>query len=417
MNKTAKFKNQKNVWWLGITSFFTDISSEMIFPVMPFFLKNILDAPFAVIGLIDGAADAASSILKYVSGWISDKFEKRKTLTLIGYSISAISKLFFWLATSWVMVLVFRILDRIGKGIRTSSRDALIAESISETERGKYFGLHRTMDTAGAVIGVLIAGLILYWFSKLDALGNVFNYDKVIRLILFLSFIPALIGVIVLSIFVKDIVKKFSASKQKLFNFYGFSSKFYLGIFILGLFSFGNISYSFFLLKAQNIGLAIFLVPLAYLIYNLAYALFSFPAGKLSDKIGRIKILIISFFVFGITLIGFAIVKNNFFIFPLFILYGAFIGINDAVIKAFISDISDQSRLGESFGFYYMLTGFLTFIGNLIFGVLWDKAGNQTPFIWASIFVFISTVLLGYFFKSHSQIRQVYGAETFKGYR
>lgn len=399
-------KLQKNVVWLGITSFFTDVSSEMIFPILPIFLKTILGAPYSIIGAIDGIAELISSIMKYFSGVMSDVYQKRKNLTLVGYSFSAISKLFFFLANSWITVFIFRILDRIGKGIRTSPRDALITESVNENERGKYFGLHRAMDSAGAVLGVLIAVLILYFLTGKDSAFSNASLEKIIRIILFISFIPALIGVIFLFGFAKDVVKTSKSKAYKIFNFKGFSSKFYLAVLILSLFSLSNISYSFFILRSQNDSVSIFLLPLLYLVYNIFYGISSYPAGKLSDKIGRIKLLTYSLIFYSLILLGFGYFQGLIYLWILFALYGIFIGISDGVSKAFIADLMDVNRKSESFGLYYVATGVCVLFGNVMMGILWDKLGANFAFILPALFAVLSGILLAVFFRDHIRIQQ-----------
>lgn len=413
-------KNKKNVIFLGWTSFFTDISSEMIFPVLPIFLKNILNAPFFLIGLIDGVAEFVSAILKYLSGIISDAIQKRKLLAAIGYGLSALSKFFFFLAGSWVFVLVLRIMDRVGKGIRTTPRDALISESVSDKEKGRYFGLHRAMDSAGAFFGVILNILILY------LLQTKFSWDleTAVRGIFLVSFIPALIGVILLLIFVKDVksdknseIVKNKKSYRFLFNLKGFSRNYYLAIITLGILSLGNISYSFFILKGEDIVGAVFILPIFYLIYNLFYALTSYPAGKFSDKLGRIKTLIFGFFILFIALISAAFVDNAWLIWGVFILFGTSVGITDSVTKAFISDLIKKERGGEAFGLYYGVSGVCSLIGNFLVGFLWDKVDSFIAFLVPAGFILIGILMLAIFFKSHQFTPQTYGPESFKGYR
>ncbi len=411
-------RNRKNVIWLGWTSFFTDISSEMIFPVLPIFLKSIVGAPFFIIGFIDGLAEFISSFLKYLSGLISDVIQKRKILAVIGYSFSAISKLFLALANSWFLVLILRSLDRLGKGIRTTPRDALIAESVPQEQKGKYFGLHRAMDSAGAFLGVGLAILILYFLTNQLA----WDLKSSIRIIFILAFVPALIGVILLLIFVKDVKRPkidFSENKPKkhLFNFSRFSYRYYLGVLVLGILSLGNVSYSFFLLKSQEAGIELFLIPVFYLIYNLFYALTSYPAGKISDKIGRVKSLAFGFFVFLLALLGAGFMDNIFLIGSVFILFGFSVGITDAVSKAFVSDLVKKEAKAESFGLYYGTSGICTLIGNSLTGFLWDTFNSKIAFLVPSLFILIGILMLLFFFSGHSQRAQEYGLEAFKGYR
>ena len=387
MNSNIKTQNKKNVIYLGLTSLFVDISSEMIFTVMPIFLKNVLGASYAIVGFIDGISEITANILKYVSGEISDFIQKRKLLTIIGYSFSAISKIFFALANSWPFVLVFRVFDRVGKGIRTSPRDALIKESVPAEETGKWFGFHRSMDTAGAFIGVFLSIVILYYLTNFQH----FNLEKTIRTILFFSVIPAFIGIIFLFL-VKEPKSTELTTKKNLFEFKSFSKNYYLLILIFSLFSLGNISYSFYLLKAQTLIQSIYFLPILYLIYNLFYMLSSYPAGKLSDKIGREKVLIFGFLLLFFVLLFMAYLNSLILLFPIFAFLGITAGIYDGTSKAFISDLIKKEVSGGAFGFYYMITGICTLIGNSLFGFIWDRIGNQVSFLISAIIILIATL-------------------------
>ena len=412
-------KDKKNVFLLGVTSFFTDVSSEMIFAVLPIFLRNVLGAPFAVIGLIEGLAEGVSSFLKYFSGWASDFMKKRKALAFLGYSFSTASKMFLILATSWPFVLLLRVLDRVGKGIRTSPRDALIAESVEEKERGKYFGLHRAMDSAGAFLGVGLVILIFYLNFKQISFDNN-QVVPIVKNIFLIAFIPALFALIPF-FFIKDAPQKESVSRAnpslKIFNFKGFPITFYKGVFVLGILALGNISYAFFLLKSQSIGMALFLLPLLYLIYNFFYAVFSYPAGKLSDKFGRVQVLSFGFFILSLVFLAAAFNKSQNLIWPIFAFYGLSLAITDSVSKAFVADINQGERKGESFGLYYMVIGFLSILGNFVFGLLWDKINHTLPFLIAGIVVAIGAFLLLIVFKNHQGISQERGAKNFRSYR
>ena len=385
-------KNLKtNIWWLSATSFFTDISSEMIFPVLPIFLKNVLGASFSMIGIIEGVAEGLASLLKYFSGYLSDAIHRRKGLTLLGYSLSSISKLFFALSASPITILFFRSLDRIGKGIRTSPRDALIAESVGPEERGKYFGLHRASDTAGAVIGTIIAVFIIYYLETVSS---------AIRLILLLSFIPAIIGVFLL-LFVREVpfhedgAKHLLKERKKLFQFGQFSSNFKFFLIVAAFFGFANYSYSFYILKANELKMAIFLIPVVYLIYNVFYAFSAYPSGKLSDKIGRAPVLVSAFVLFALINVGFAYVSNPIYLWALFACYGLFIGLTDGVLKAFVSDLSLRESHGEAFGIYHTVIGFSTIAGNIIAGFLWQAYGSFWPFMLSAILILIASMMLG----------------------
>ncbi|TSC75671.1 MAG: major facilitator superfamily protein [Parcubacteria group bacterium Gr01-1014_30] len=422
MQSESEKKDKKNVIWLGVTSFFTDVSSEMIFAVLPIFLKSVLGAPFAVIGLIEGVAEGVSSFLKYFSGRLSDALKKRKPLAFAGYSFSTLSKLFLIIANSWPVVLLLRILDRVGKGVRTSPRDALISESVSESERGKYFGLHRAMDSAGAFLGVAVV-LFIFWFAFRRFSVPEEQVAPIIRNVFLLAFIPAFLALIPF-FFIKDVIKKEEGGREKarqskadLFDFKGFSPSFYKGVAVLAFLAFGNISYAFFILKSQAVGVEIFLLPALYLVYNFFYALFSYPAGRFSDRLGRVNVLTFGFLTLAAVLFAFGLSQSGVLMWGFFALYGFSLAIVDSVARAFVADIADPVRKGESFGLYHMTAGIMSVLGNLVFGFLWDRTDSTLPFVIAGVLVTLSAILLIILFRGHEATPQKVGIENFRAYR
>ncbi|MBD3355471.1 MFS transporter [Candidatus Woesearchaeota archaeon] len=383
-----KKRGKKNVFRLGLTSLFTDISSEMIFPVLPLFLTTVLNAPMSIVGLIEGIAEATASFLKLASGWFSDKFGKKKSIVIGGYSLSTITKPILAVASHWTHVLGVRFFDRVGKGIRDSPRDALLAASVNKKTRGKSFGLHRALDTTGAIIGTIIAFLLLRLYS-----GDSF------RLIFLLSFIPGVIAVLILIFGVKE--KDHKKDHKFKFNFSKLNSNLKKFLFIIVIFNLANFSYAFFLLRAKNIGVLISLIPLIYLVYNLMYAFFSVPAGKISDKIGRKPVLFSGFLLFGLTALGFAFIANRITIWILFGLYGLFMAITEGVSRAFVSDLSNKNIRGTALGTYHMLVGLTVFPANLIGGFLWDAINVQSPFIYAAALSILSSFLLLFLIKNN----------------
>ncbi len=386
-------EKKKNVWMMGWTSFFTDVSSEMIFPILPLFLTAVLNANMAIIGLIEGIAESISTILKVLSGWLADKYKKRKPLVMIGYAFSTVTKPLLALATHWTHVLAVRVADRVGKGIRTAPRDALVAASSEKSDRGKYFGIHRTLDTMGAVVGTLIAFFILQKY-----LGNAY------RLIFWLSVIPGTIAILVLWKGVKEvpdakIEKKYKIS-WKLIN--PELKRFML---VMVLFSLANFSYAFFLLRAKDIGFAIFMIPLLYLVYNIVYAVFSIPMGKLSDKIGRKTMLVLGMLLFSLTSVGFAFYTNNASIWFLFALYGLFMGVTDGVARAYVSDLSPEEHRGLALGTYHTLIGMAVLPASIIGGLLWQNINVQAPFIYAAIVSFVAALLLMFLGKNLRKVK------------
>ena len=381
MKKDAK----KNVIALGFVSFLMDSSSEMIFPILPLFLANVLGVPKSFIGIIEGIAESSSSMIKVFSGWISDKIRKRKLLVALGYGLSAITKPLFALSTSGMHVLGARFLDRVGKGIRDAPRDALISESIKRQRRGKWFGFHRMMDTSGAIVGTVLAFLLLRWVTQ--------NY----RTIFWIATIPALLSVAVVLFFVKDVKHKLN-SKVKL-SLKGFGKKYKMFIATSVVFNLGNFSYAFYVLRAQNLGIHIALIPIVYLVYNIVYASFAMPSGILSDKIGRKKVILFGYLILALTGITFSIIKASILVWPIFALYGLQIAFVNGNSRAFVSDLSPKSKKGTGMGIYQTATGLAVLPASVIAGSMWDIVGAYAPFVYASVLSMAASVMLIAFVK------------------
>jgi MFS family permease len=376
-----KFGISKNIFALGLVSFFNDVASEMIYPIVPIFLTSILGAPVAIVGLIEGIAESTASILKVVSGWLSDKFQRRKPFVVAGYSFSAISKIILSLAFSWPLVLMARFIDRFGKGTRTSARDALIAESSENSVRGRAFGFHRALDTLGAVVGPMIALLAIHFL------------DNNFRLIFFLAFIPAFIGVLLLLFIVKEKKKETNSFSTFRFNWHNLDQSFKIFLLISFIFALGNSSDAFLILRAQNLGLSLTLVVLAYVLFNFTYAVFSIPAGIISDKIGPRKVLLAGFLLFSAVYLFFGLVNSSLFLWLLFPVYGLYMALTEGVGKAYISNLVPQEKTGTAFGVYQTTIGLITFFASLIAGLLWTYIGVSAPFIFGSIMAVISAFL------------------------
>jgi len=376
-----KFGISKNVFVLGLVSFFNDIASEMIYPIVPIFLTSILGAPVAIVGLIEGIAESTASILKVISGWLSDKWQKRKPFVVAGYLFSAISKILLSLAYSWPFVLFARFVDRFGKGTRTSARDALITESSENKVRGRAFGFHRTLDTLGAVVGPLIALLAIHFL------------DNNFRLIFFLAFIPAFIGILLLLFFVKEKEKEANSLNTFHFNWRELNPSFKIFLLISLIFALGNSSDAFLILRAQNLGLSLILVVLAYVFFNFTYAIFSMPAGIIADKIGPKKVLLAGFLLFSIVYLFFGLVHSSLLLWLLFPIYGIYMALTEGVGKAYISNLVPQEKIGTAFGVYQTTIGLCTFFASLIAGLLWTYIDVSTPFIFGSIMALISAFL------------------------
>jgi MFS family permease len=382
--KKARPWLSRNIISLGFVSLFTDISSEMIYPYIPVLIKSVGGGP-ALIGLIEGIAEATASILKAFSGWFSDKIQKRKSLILAGYSLSALSKPLLGLSRVWSTVLGFRFLDRVGKGIRTAPRDAILADSASEASMGRAFGLHRAMDTLGAVIGPL-AGFFLLRYLYAGNEGAFCN-------LFFWAVIPAVLGLIVIIFWVKEI-KPESRGAVFQFRFRDLHQNFYRYLIVSLFFVLGNFSNAFLILRAQELGVAIAYLTLIYLVYNVVYSATSYPAGVLSDKIGRRKTIALSYLIFALVYIGFAFASSPLHVWLLFAAYGIFDGINEGVQRAFVADIVPSEKRATAYGIYHAVTGSAMLPASLIAGLLWKAASASAAFIFGASLALIACLLL-----------------------
>ena len=364
-----RYQGLKNVLYMGLVSFFTDISTEMVTSVLPLYIIKDLDLSRTILGAIEGSGEFVNYVFRIPSGYISDKIGKRKILIIIGYGISAISKPFFIFVTSFLDTIIVRISDRIGKGIRTAPRDALIADSIDQSISGKAFGIHRTLDQIGAIIGPLFAFLILELFQN-------------IQYIFLVSIIPGIISLFILIYFVKD--KLYTNSKKGLTNVTFFSNlqilfienkTFVYIIVILGIFSLGAFNYSFVLLKSSDLGVEQSFIPIIYIIINVTHTIIGIPSGILSDQIGKEKVLIIGFLLFIISTIFmyFSDKSNIIYIISIPLIYGLYVGISETIQRALISKYVSQQNRGTAFGFYGLIVGVCLLIGNITFGFLWDN--------------------------------------------
>lgn len=376
-------KISKNVKVLGLVSLFNDISSEMLYPVIPIFLTSVLNAPMAVVGVIEGVAESTASLLKVFSGWYSDRLKRRLPFAIGGYTLSALSRPLLALAYAWPVVLAARFIDKVGKGVRTSARDALIADSTRNDQRGRAFGYHRAMDTVGAVCGPLAALLFL----------NVAGED--FRTLFLLAFVPAMVGVVLLVLFVREKVNRMEKGTMLPFRaiFSGHGRSFKLFLLVSGLFSIGNSSDVFLILRSKDIGFSTTMVILLYVLYNGSYALLAYPAGILSDRIGRKGVLVSGFLVFAAVYAGFAATdKPNHFWF-LFVIYGFYIAFTEGVSKAMVADLVEPERLGTAMGAWHTLVGLTTFLASLIAGLLWQYVGPSAPFVYGAVTALMASVL------------------------
>ena len=375
----------------------TDISTEMVYPILPIYLVTKLGASPTILGLIEGIAESLASLLKVFSGYLSDKIKLRKVFTIFGYASSTVGKFILYISTSWLYVLAARIVDRFGKGIRTAPRDALIADSAKDKEKGAAFGLHRAMDTLGATIGVLGAYIFLT------------NYKGDFKNIFLFSLIPASLGLIFLFL-VKEkkrerdapITKiQFSRSAIKLDagQWRGLDKRLKLFLIFTVIFTLGNSSNQFLLLRAKNLGSPLPKIILFYLVYNVVYALVSYPAARLSDKIGRKKLLVLGYFFYGIVYLGFAVNQSLSFYWFLFGAYGLYIGFTEGVEKALIVDIAPNNLRATAIGLHATLVGIGLLPASILAGVLWKFFGAAIPFYFGGIMGIISSIGLWFILK------------------
>jgi len=383
-----------NVFFLGLVSLLTDISSEMIFTLVPLFLANVLGAATTVIGFIGGLSESTDAIFRIISGWYSDRIGKRKPFALLGYGISTLVKPFMYLAGSWGAVAAIRFSDRLGKGLRSSPRDALLADSADSAKRGRSFGLHRAMDTIGAAIGLTVAAVIIYQTQG----GGMELGLETYRWLVLAGTIPAVLAVLVLFFFVKEGKKTEpmtagAAIQQKTGwrgALSGFDMRFRLFLLVMAVFTLGNSSDFFVILRAQNLEAPLVQVTLMLVLFNITYAAVSWPAGRLSDKLGRRRIIAIGWGVYALTYLGFAVTGSLWQIWLLFAAYGIYYGVVEGVARAFVADLVPADKRGTAYGLYHGVVGLTLLPASLIAGWLWDAVGSAAPFYFGAGLAFLA---------------------------
>ena len=401
----------RNVVAMGLVSFFTDFSTEMVLGVLPLFIVNNLGASKAILGAIEGSAELTSYAFRMVSGSLSDKVGKRKIFVLIGYGISTVSKPFFAIINGWSGAFVIRTIDRIGKGVRTAPRDALIADSVSESISGKAFGIHRTIDQIGAIVGPVAAFAIL---QVMD-----------IRFVFLFSLIPGAVAVIILIYFVKEVaavvVAKTGHSNNKIRTvmlsnigtLIRENKPFVFLLIVSGTFGLGAFNFSFILLKASDLKIEESFVPIIYALINVAHAAIGIPSGVLADRIGKEKVLIIGYLVFVTSTILMALLtENSLYAYVLALIFGVYLGISETVQRAIIPKYVSSKLRGTAYGLYNLVAGVSFFVANVSFGFLWDNYNlNSATFysIALSIAAIIGMLLFlkKYSFSSSSNINEV----------
>lgn len=391
----------RNVWATSAASFLTDVSSEMVTNTLPLFLANVLGIGTVTIGVIEGFAESIASIVKLFSGLLSDRLGVRKPLAVAGYSVSSLAKPFLYFATSWPAVAAVRWIDRLGKGIRTAPRDALIADSVPPERRGLAFGLHRAADTAGAVLGLIISIAVV---ASVQASPGLLDRST-FQLLVLASLGPAFVAVLVLMLGAKDVPVHGSAERPKI-GFSGLGRPFLYFLAFSAIFDLGNSSDAFLILRAQERGLSVTGVLGTLLAFNFVYTLVSIPAGHLSDRMPRRRIIVGGWVLYSLTYLGFAAAQTATHVIGAYVLYGLYYGLVAGTAKAFIADLVPAHRRATAFGTYHAVLGFLNLPASIIAGVLWQGLGNWTGFGASAPFVFgagtalVAALLLGLFLPS-----------------
>ncbi len=377
-----------NVFFLGMVSFLTDASSEMLFTLLPLFLLNVLGTPVAIIGLIEGVGEATATSLRLVSGWLSDRLGRRKGLTAAGYTLSTVAKPFLYLAGSWGMVLGVRFADRLGKAIRTAPRDALLVDSSTPQEWGRSFGLHRALDSYGAVVGLGIAALVVYLSQR----GAVALAGDTFRSLVLISIVPAAIAVLMLLLFVTE-----PAPHTPLHVSAGAAPitlrfKLFLGIMVV--FTLGRLADAFLVLRAHDLGLSTLHILLLFILFNLVYANLAVVTGRLSDRVGRLRVLALGWGSFGLIYLGLAAAQAPWQVMALIVLYGVSYGSTEGVGRALVADMVGRQRRGTAYGLYHGVVGFAALPGGLLAGFLWQAVNPAAPFLMAAALMGLATLAL-----------------------
>lgn len=398
MKETVKNKSEnnflgfsRNIFYTGLTSFLTDTSVKMLYSVMPMFLLSI-GASKTNLALIEGIAESTASTIKAFSGYWSDKIGRNKPFMLAGYLLSAIIIPLYTFVVTPFQVLVLRFAERFGKGIRTAPRDSLIAGSIIKGESGKSFGLQKALDNSGAIAGPLFAFGLLASFPG--------NY----KLIFLLAGIPSIMGILVIIFGIKE-AKRENISLEKKFHLKDFPDRYYLFLGIVFVFTLGNSTDALLLVKANEAGIKIAFIPLAYLLTNVVSVVASVPVGEVSDRMGKEKILLAGYLIYAMVYFGFGVSSGTGTIFLLFALYGLYSAATDSIQKAYVSDIIDDNKKGTGLGIYNGLLGITLLPASLIAGLLYDKINSRIPFYFGAATALISAIMMLFYIHYYNEKR------------
>ncbi len=380
----------RNVYALGAVSFFTDVSSEMIYPLLPVFLSTVLGANAGFIGAIEGAAESTAALLKLASGWWSDRVSRRKPMVVAGYALASLVRPLIAVAQSATQVLLIRVSDRVGKGIRSSPRDALIADSVHPSMRGKAFGIRSAADNAGALLGPLIAFALLRYFHL------------TLRTVFWLSAIPAAIAVIVAVVGIREVERRSVATGKKARLAGGMGGRFWAFLTVIFIFTLGNSTDAFLLLRAKELGVPVALAPIIWALLNGVKSLSNVPGGVLSDRLGRRPILVAGWVVYAAVYFLFSHATHAWQAWALFAGYGIFFGLTEGTELAIVADVVPQEQRGAAYGWYYLAIGIGALPASLIFGVLWDRFGSPVAFGVGAAVALLAAILMMVLPQSHA---------------
>lgn len=382
-----------NVILLGLVSFFSDISAEMVYPIIPLYLTSVFGATPALIGLIEGIAESLASLLKVFSGYVTDKWGKKKPIAFVGYATGLVYKVALILAGSWGGILGARVIDRVGKGIRTAPRDVMVCDSADGDNLGKAFGVHKALDMAGSAVGIFISYLLLQNAVKTTAYKELFA----------ISIIPAVLGLLMF-LFIKEKRTHVAVRQREPFwqNVKNLDGQLKLYLLVALLFTLGNSSNAFLLLRAKSVGFEENQVILLYLIFNLIASILSIPLGRMSDRVGRKKLLVSGYIIFSVVYLGFALASSQTTILISFILYGFYSAMITGVERAYIAEISPKGLKGTMLGLHSTIVGIALLPASVIAGLLWNGFGASSPFLFGSIMSFLAALILLFFMKNQT---------------
>ena len=393
----------RNVFAIGLVSLLNDASSEIIYPLLPIFLASSLGASARAIGTIEGLAESISSLLKLFAGYLSDRLEKRKFLVVAGYSVASIARPLLAFAQTWTQVLAIRLTDRIGKGIRTAPRDAMIADTVRVEQRGLAFGFHRAMDHAGAVVGPLIGYLLVIFFVANARSPTTSEFSK----IFLAASVPALLAVLVAIFFMRESPQREGhGSEIKKLSLRGFDSNFKRFLLVLALFTLSNSSDSFLILRAMDSGVSVAVVPLLWAAHHGMKVLSSLFGGDLSDRLGRKQLIVAGWILYAAVYAGFAFATHQASLWILFLVYGIYFGLAEGAEKALVADLVRPEQRGTAYGLYNLAFGVTVFPASFLMGMIWDWKGPTVAFLVSAFMGATAAMLLLIFVRPHPVLQE-----------